>query len=860
MATLDEWKAASPAIWVERSGSQVLSLRHPTYPAETTWNGAPNALLGIGATYLNKVRGLFGLPELFKPNASEFKVPLAWLTPSNRLETPHPREWVSFGRYKNPLARNRVPIDRTIVLVATETTAAGKDKVYGSRRGISITMHLHRRSSNARWQVRITSATCSQGLPDELEARRNESAAIRAFQEGLLGFDILLKVKTMIREQLGLDEDVTISIDGVRPRVPGALIEFYATSTPPAYRREELPYAMRVRFAFAGKLPLTVKQLERHPLITHAASPVKANMFARDPASKAGLGSLIDSRPNRSSDRLWDYVDQNVLLNGIHKTNGLAKLDDSEELLRVVVDSEDPITVRVNDGRKVRSTAFSGLSAYGHGRGDFDDHQLRSLFDTVIAYGLWPYGYFRFANYPLLVRDRARIRPGPGKDGKTVNAQVKLMPPEVDLIGDPEDWDRSLLRWLEVRFALADVKRTTVRRDRLGLSTDARWSWHEYCHVLLAGQTSKLEFSFAHSAGDALAAILADPLSKLADASPYMRGYTFPWVYIHRRHDRQASQGWAWCGRYHRPNRFLHPNTNTRHKGYDSEQILSSSLFRLYLALGGDTAGNDAASQRARQRAADYVAYMILRAIRQLPPHSFSVLETPDQLVAKLIDADIATWPVASGPLRNRSGGWAHKVVRWAFEAQGLYATTNPADVIDGPGLPPPTDIFIDNLRPDSEGPFTRGGYMPVPLDWQGTPYWHADPQTAVMIDNQNRVRVQVRNRGNLPASGVSVVVWYKRWPNAQANPPDWDRKKWNSLILPGSRTVRPWPDPGVTFGPFQLPGAPGTRLLVLAVSDCPADPANTEKTALHCANTSLPVIDLVAGDNNLGLVVHRLT
>jgi hypothetical protein len=163
MATLDEWKAASPAIWVERSGSQVLSLRHPTYPAETTWNGAPNALLGIGATYLNKVRGLFGLPELFKPNASEFKVPLAWLTPSNRLETPHPREWVSFGRYKNPLARNRVPIDRTIVLVATETTAAGKDKVYGSRRGISITMHLHRRSSNARWQVRITSATCSQG-------------------------------------------------------------------------------------------------------------------------------------------------------------------------------------------------------------------------------------------------------------------------------------------------------------------------------------------------------------------------------------------------------------------------------------------------------------------------------------------------------------------------------------------------------------------------------------------------------------------------------------------------------------------------------------------------------------------------
>jgi hypothetical protein len=39
----------------------------------------------------------------------------------------------------------------------------------------------------------------------------------------------------------------------------------------------------------------------------------------------------------------------------------------------------------------------------------------------------------------------------------------------------------------------------------------------------------------------------------------------------------------------------------------------------------------------------------------------------------------------------ERIGGCVHKVIRWAFEAQGLYRSFTNA-----PGYPPPVDIFIE--------------------------------------------------------------------------------------------------------------------------------------------------------------------
>jgi hypothetical protein len=358
-----------------------------------------------------------------------------------------------------------------------------------------------------------------------------------------------------------------------------------------------------------------------------------------------------------------------------------------------------------------------------------------------------------------------------------------------------------------------------------------------------------------------MAAIACDPRSELA-RSPWTRGYTFPWVYLHRRHDRRVEDGWGWCGRRHRPNRFVWPDSNSRHKGYDSEQILSTSLFRLYRALGGDTLdGVGEPDDTARQRAADYVLYLVLRAIASMPAHHVSLVETPDQLVTLLADADAATLPTTGGPLQGRVGGWAHKVVRWAFETQGLYATTDPSEIVEAPGLPPPVDIFIASRRRDSQGNPANGGYDPVSLRWQGPEDkpWHATGEAIWVLPFG--IVVGVRNRGRNPATGVTVSLWYSQQSATAPQPPRWKDSSWNPLGTRGPVTVPAWPGAAVPLGLFpRPPSAPsGMRTWLLAIAHCPGDPANTHPgTSLPTASASIQtsIVDLVAGDNNLGLRV----
>ena len=216
------------------------------------------------------------------------------------------------------------------------------------------------------------------------------------------------------------------------------------------------------------------------------------------------------------------------------------------------------------------------------------------------------------------------------------------------------------------------------------------------------------------------------------------------------------------------------------------------------------------------------------------------------------------TLPVSTGPLKERVGGWAHKVVRWAFEAQGLYAP-DPLAVIDAPGEPPPVDVFIDDGRDDSEGPYPRGGYMPTSLDWEATPHWHAARDAMKVTGDQ--VSIEVRNRGGSNATGVMVAAWCADWSGI--DPPKWNTAEWTSLGVSAPKLVpaRSNPPTGPTvFGPFTgIPTAPpGRRVLVLAAATCPADQANTDTaTGLPCSTTETPIVDLVAGDNNLGLRLH---
>ena len=156
---------------------------------------------------------------------------------------------------------------------------------------------------------------------------------------------------------------------------------------------------------------------------------------------------------------------------------------------------------------------------------------VKQLFDRLDAYGLAPNAYFRIAPLPLEVYYRSGIRPGPGKDGQTVNARVSVK-------GFPPNFEGPVPQGsiIEMHLALADLStRARKRWDGehrspgvpLGIAADARWIWHEIGHVLLTTSVGELQFRFAHSPGDALAAIVMDPELELSDGRE-LAGLDFP--------------------------------------------------------------------------------------------------------------------------------------------------------------------------------------------------------------------------------------------------------------------------------------------------------------------------------------------
>jgi hypothetical protein len=843
MPNPNEWEPDHPAIWRENAPGtgRAITLRHPSYPYEVTWNsGVPGDLFALAVGYLRKVNQVFGLPLLFDI-AGDFDVRLTWL-PLDLDDRPEPFSSIWVKRFAQPGAPAG-PIDRTAILLAVQSLQPNNvATALGSRLGIRVVAHVSPEAQPP-WRVRITGSACSAGLAPALGPYHPD--VVQFLQRFFENNFVRLELSERIRQAANLSAD-PISVDGWRLVVnPQPVLELYATVPRPVDDPNGLAYALtgRVR-VLPPPLESPLEIVDRSPLVAAAPPrPVRPRLFPQDPASQPGR--FVDARPNRSPARLEPYRRPVTLPGLIFDPQGVHLVDNfgqvmvtQSKLVQAGADETQEQVVDVAAVPHARTNAFAALSGYQH---------ARELFDTMRAYGFSPAQYFKFAALPLLVRYRATIKPGPGKDGRTVNAQVAYDPPG----GNP--WaNTGQPKPLQVRFALADLLRSDSRREPLGMTADPRWSWHEYGHVLLAAATGALEFLFAHSAGDALAAIRCDPASALWDR-PRRRGETYPWARLSRRHDRPVRTGWSWSGTYHRAADFSPVVENRRRKGYKSEQILSTSLFRLYLALGGDTRlANNAPDVPARQAAADYVVYLIMRAIRSLGP-AFAVMgQTPGQLVSALIDADVGTLPVATGPLAHRVGGWAHKVVHWAFEAQGLDPNANPLAVVNAPGPPPDVDIYIDDGRPDSEGPHPRGGYMPVSLDWNGaTPSWHASATAITVAGNQ--VLVEVRNRGRVDAAGVVVQVRSVNWPLVQPDPPKWDPAKWGVVGASLPQMVPAGPNP-VVFGPFALAPHAGRRL-ILAEATCEADRANTDpNSALPCATTATPIVDLVAGDNNLGL------
>jgi hypothetical protein len=515
----------------------------------------------------------------------------------------------------------------------------------------------------------------------------------------------------------------------------------------------------------------------------------------------------------------------------------------------------------------VRTDAFAAVNAYAHVDAMF---QMLDDFGMPFAHrpgapppqGETDYDFYAPTfELPAQVIHRAAIRPGPCGDGRCINAQLRVVP--------PYPLTQHGKNQVQFRFALADLslrpgappetpRLPALATFPLGIACDKRWVWHEFGHALLVGATGDLELPFAHSVGDSLAAIMSDPDSRLADpdlADEY-RGVTFPWVTGPlRRHDRRAAEGWSWARRLGRAAGY---HTDMRDGfGYRHEQVLSSTLFRLYRALGGDAALRSGMPDRpARRAAAHYATYLIMRAVGSLGPAATTPARDASAFASAMMDADAGTVRFDYAG-RQRVGGTVHKVIRWAFEKQGLYQRPGMPPSSDGGGAPDPIDVYIDDGRRGAYG-YAADWHAPALALWNRHKPDALDGHQQPRANRANYVYLRGSNRGSDAALAAAASV--RAAPGHSGL--DWaGTTKWTPLGVAAGGVERAAIQPGALtlFGPFQWTPTQAGDHAILAAIDAIGDHANImASTGLACALIPTPIEELVPFDNNLGLAVWR--
>ena len=852
------WSPINPAVHSETlldadGRRRAVMLRHPTYPfVREAASDDQTELQGIAQKYLDLV-----LPHAW-PDARQ--VPLTrvgeglaftWIGDAKKSLIGNPPEQLLGSFWVERRYGSKQPIDRTLMLIAgVSIVSADNELVFGGQVGVRVGLHLAKARTTGHWTVRIAGFSACN-----LDRFRPATAAPAR------SYDAWIKkraaVSLRVAKALGAH---AIELSGLLPeqQARAVVLHIHGVGSRRLNERD-------VAFAWSGRLRGNALELDSTAeLVSHVTAPI-VTAFKRDPASCGGAGTLAQRAPTRAD----------ALLN-VYRTPRLALVGDLHVATHAVLDRSvldvpalPPPPAPPGSGIQpaplsdpgLRTDELAAVHAF---------MRASELFARLDAYGLPASLNFRHLKLPLKLRHRPVLPEAPS--GDAVNARVMVVPTgqgisATGLVTKAE---------IEVQFGAATLTHRyfgpalpgpSGRAEYLGLAADPHWAWHEFGHVLIYAATGMLEFPFAHSMGDALAAIVCAPDSEIGADTP-QAGLTFPWAMTTRRHDRKAERGWCWCGRRNALRLAPAPRLGElRHnEAYNEEQMLSSSLFRAYQALGGATYANNpagavAAADAIRRRASDYCVYLVMRATLLLGPWSVTPTATVDQFVSALVDADIATngtwqiqapWPDPRAPRHvSRPGACAHKVLRWAFEQQGLFAAPAAGGFHEGVGKPPRVDIYVPGwgggMGANPPGPRAEGGYTPVSLLWS-SPDWKTDGAT--IYAEPGGIAVKVRNRGLEESPEGDLRLWL----SDDTTPLSWSAYPLHAKVLKigprGEYTVHVALPAGTKPGPNQL---------ALVEVSCRGDYANSDPLAQLMA-TPWPatdrntLVDIVAGDNNLAL------
>ena len=596
------------------------------------------------------------------------------------------------------------------------------------------------------------------------------------------------------------------------------------------------------------------------PLAAHANGLV----FTLDPVSESGN---VANGPAATSAVLNGFRDDELLPNlnapvgGTQSLSGTWARVNEEESPSIAAPTE-PVGTDFN--YDARTNDFAAVNAYYH---------TNRFFELVEDLGFPLATYFDGTTFPVPVDHR-----GLGND---INAHCSGNGSGID----------------HLCYALAN---TADIANPIGIATDWRVHVHELGgHGILHDHVGGPNFGFAHSAGDSMAVILADPESQAPD-----RFVLAPFVpAVARRFDRTPTE-WSVAvvavtnggSGYTSPpavslsgggglgaTAFVHPshvvggavaavivaNPGTGYtsaptvsfsggggsgaaatatigtwawgggmdlNGYRSEEILASTLFRVYRSIGGDSG-----ALSRRQFAARYMTYLILRSVSTLTP-----MTNPGNALAfanAMMATDLLNWTT-----EGVDGGAYGKVIRWAFEKQGLYQPGAPTPgSVTTEGNPPAVDVYIDDGR--------AGEYGHLANHWSTTTIWNrlsADGGTShetPVLGATNYVYVKVKNRGTQQASNV-VVRGFHTKPAAGLLWPD-DFEPLTTAQLPvGALNGNDMEEQ--TVGPFEWTpneNAYGHDCLLM-IASATSDPSNIDN---FTAGEVIPEWRLIPNDNNVG-------
>ena len=528
---------------------------------------------------------------------------------------------------------------------------------------------------------------------------------------------------------------------------------------------------------------------------------VSGLIFQADPVTLAG-GPTADANnaalvPFRSS----------VTLAGLAPpVNGRQALSGSNVTLSDVVTPAvlpPAQSVGTNFDFNARTNDFAAVNAYYH---------CDRFFRLVEDLGFSVASYFLGTIFPSPVDHRGHFDPN-HPQGDEINAHCAGTAGGTGI--------------LYTEFALADLGDQV---NPIGIACDWRVVLHElFGHGVLYNHIGSPNLRFSHSAGDSFAAILSDPESQAPD-----RFETLPWIVgipapFRRRHDRAVAAGFGWSGDI-----ALHPFDPMKDfKGYNNEQILSTTMFRVYRSIGGDSA--DIATKRF---AARFTCRIMLTAIQ-----TFTAATSPPDAASfayALMQADLGDWPS-----EGQSGGAYNKVIRWAFEKQGLYQPAGTATPNNNEGAPPPVDVYIEDGR--------NGEYQFQSNHWSCQAIWnrrhndggvsHEEPIVGVT----NYAYVKIKNRGSETATNVVVRAFHCRPSAGLVYPDDWQAMTTPQLAaanVPSNSATE------ILVGPFEwVPSQVGHECMLM-VASAAGDPSNVDNFTV---GDSIPDWRLVPNDNNIG-------